>query len=220
MEKILEKIDYSWSPYLQQLEQRSEIINVLAGVHTSHNYSQLRKPAPWKGSPKEPMRLMINGPPCASRLRAFYMCECTHVCIPTHHTMHNAFKISSFMLSLIINVVCSLDGCMCNLSVWYVARVSMSSFLFAVTIWPSSSSTHTGTRTDHNIHNIAHTQNTNKTHTEPIMHTMHCVVGRECLLWPVRSLGKTLLAFALLHSVLQGQICLFLDFLLFHSSHL
>ena len=32
-----------------------------------------------------------------------------------------------------------------------------------------------------------------------------CVVGRGCLLWPVRSLGKTLLAFALLHSVLQGQ---------------
>ena len=34
-----------------------------------------------------------------------------------------------------------------------------------------------------------------------------CVVGRECLLWPVHSLGKMLLAFALLHSVLQGQIC-------------
>ena len=33
-----------------------------------------------------------------------------------------------------------------------------------------------------------------------------CVVGRVCFLWPVRSLGKTLLAFALLHSVLQGQI--------------
>ena len=49
-----------------------------------------------------------------------------------------------------------------------------------------------------------------------------CVVGRGCLLWPVHSLGKTLLAFALLHSVLQGQICLliqvFLDFLLLHSS--
>ena len=44
-----------------------------------------------------------------------------------------------------------------------------------------------------------------------------CVTGRECLLWPVCSLGKTLLAFALLHSVLQGQIRLllqvFLDFL-------
>ena len=49
-----------------------------------------------------------------------------------------------------------------------------------------------------------------------------CAVGRPCLLWPVHSLGKTLLAFALLHSVLQGQICLllqvFLDFLLLHSS--
>ena len=44
-----------------------------------------------------------------------------------------------------------------------------------------------------------------------------CVVGRGCLLWPLHSLGKTLWAFALLHSVLQGQICLllqvFLDFL-------
>ena len=38
------------------------------------------------------------------------------------------------------------------------------------------------------------------------------------------SLGSTLLAFALLHSVLQGQICLlfqaFLDFILLHSSPL
>ena len=49
-----------------------------------------------------------------------------------------------------------------------------------------------------------------------------CVVGRRCLLWLVRSLGRTLLAFALLHSILQGQICLllqvFLHFLLLHSS--
>ena len=40
----------------------------------------------------------------------------------------------------------------------------------------------------------------------------------------VWSLGKALLAFALLHSVLHGQICLllqvFLDFLLLHSSPL
>ena len=35
-----------------------------------------------------------------------------------------------------------------------------------------------------------------------------CVVGRGCLLWPACCLGKTLLAFALLHSILQGQICL------------
>ena len=45
-------------------------------------------------------------------------------------------------------------------------------------------------------------------------------VGRGCLLWPVCSLGKTLLAFALLHFVLQGQIGLLLqislDFLLLH----
>ena len=51
-----------------------------------------------------------------------------------------------------------------------------------------------------------------------------CVIGRTCLLWPVRSLGKTLFPFALLHSVFQGQICLllqvFLDFLLLHSSPL
>ena len=49
-----------------------------------------------------------------------------------------------------------------------------------------------------------------------------CVVGRKCSLWPVRSLVRTLLAFTLLHSVLQGQICLLLqvfhDFLLLHSS--
>ena len=42
--------------------------------------------------------------------------------------------------------------------------------------------------------------------------------------WPVHSLGKTLLVFALLHSVFQGQICVlpqvFLDFLLLHSSPL
>ena len=51
-----------------------------------------------------------------------------------------------------------------------------------------------------------------------------CVVGRGCLLWPAHFLGKTLLAFALLHSTFQGQICLllqvFLDFLLLHSSPL
>ena len=39
-----------------------------------------------------------------------------------------------------------------------------------------------------------------------------CVVGRGCLLWPVRSLGKTLLAFALLHSVFQGQLPLHFHF--------
>ena len=33
-----------------------------------------------------------------------------------------------------------------------------------------------------------------------------CVVGSGCLLWPVCSLGKSLLVFALLHSVLQGQL--------------
>ena len=53
---------------------------------------------------------------------------------------------------------------------------------------------------------------------------LSCVVGRGCLLWPVHSLGKTLLAFAEFHFVLQGQTCLLyqvsLDFLLLHSSPL
>ena len=34
---------------------------------------------------------------------------------------------------------------------------------------------------------------------------------KRYLLWPVGSLGKSLLAFALLHFILQGQICLFLQ---------
>ena len=38
-----------------------------------------------------------------------------------------------------------------------------------------------------------------------------CVVGRGYLLWPVHSLGKTVLAFDLLHFVLQGQTCLLLQ---------
>ena len=50
------------------------------------------------------------------------------------------------------------------------------------------------------------------------------VVGRGCLLWPLCSLGKTLLAFALLHFVLHDKICLLLqvslDFLLSHSNPL
>ena len=49
-----------------------------------------------------------------------------------------------------------------------------------------------------------------------------CVVGRECLLWLMHSLGKTLLAFAVLQSVFQGQTWLLfqvsLDFLLLDSS--
>ena len=40
-----------------------------------------------------------------------------------------------------------------------------------------------------------------------------CVVGRGCLPWPVHSVGNTLLAFALLYFVLQGQICLLLHYL-------
>ena len=53
-----------------------------------------------------------------------------------------------------------------------------------------------------------------------ICRVFSCFVGRGCLLRPVHPLGKTLLAFALLHSVFQGQISLllqvFLDFLLLH----
>ena len=51
-----------------------------------------------------------------------------------------------------------------------------------------------------------------------------CDVGKGCLLWQACSLDKTLLAFALLHFVLQGQICLLflvsLNFLLLHSNPL
>ena len=50
------------------------------------------------------------------------------------------------------------------------------------------------------------------------------VFEKGCLLWPAHSLGKTLLAFVLLHFVLQGQTGLLLrvslDFLLLHSSPL
>jgi len=44
-----------------------------------------------------------------------------------------------------------------------------------------------------------------------------CVVGRGCLLWPVHFLGQTLIVFALLHYIFQGQICLLLQvFIDFH----
>ena len=39
---------------------------------------------------------------------------------------------------------------------------------------------------------------------------LSCVVGRGCLLQPVCSLGKTLLAFALLHFILQGKLVCYL----------
>ena len=54
--------------------------------------------------------------------------------------------------------------------------------------------------------------------TSVFLYSATCVIGRGCLLWPVCYLGKTLLAFALLHFVHQGQTCLLLhvslDFLL------
>ena len=40
-----------------------------------------------------------------------------------------------------------------------------------------------------------------------ICRIISCIVERRCLLWPIHSLGRTLLAFALLHFVLPGQIC-------------
>ena len=43
---------------------------------------------------------------------------------------------------------------------------------------------------------------------------LSCVVGRGCLLWPVRSLGKIQLAFVLLYFVLQGQIFCYSKYLL------
>ena len=54
--------------------------------------------------------------------------------------------------------------------------------------------------------------------------TVFAVSPPGCLLWPVHSLDKTLLAFDLLRFVLQGQIWLILqislDFLLLHSNPL
>ena len=51
---------------------------------------------------------------------------------------------------------------------------------------------------------------------------LSCVIGKGCLLWSVCSLSKTLLAFALLHFVLQGQTWLLLQVslntLLLHSN--
>ena len=44
-----------------------------------------------------------------------------------------------------------------------------------------------------------------------ICRVFSCVAGGRCLLWSVYPLGKTLLAFALLHSVLQGLVCLLLQ---------
>ena len=51
-------------------------------------------------------------------------------------------------------------------------------------------------------------------------HLIFWVVGKWCLLWPMCFLDKTLIAFVLLHFVLQGQTCILLqvvlDFLLLH----
>ena len=41
-----------------------------------------------------------------------------------------------------------------------------------------------------------------------------CVVGKECLLWPVCSFDKILLAFALLHFVLQSKLACYSGYLL------
>ena len=54
------------------------------------------------------------------------------------------------------------------------------------------------------------------------MWVIFCVIGRGYLLWPVHSLGKTMLAFALLLFVFQDLTCPLLqvplDFLFLHSS--
>ena len=47
----------------------------------------------------------------------------------------------------------------------------------------------------------------------PMCKVISCVVGRACFLWSMHSLGKTLLAFALLHFVLQAQTFLLLQYL-------
>ena len=41
-----------------------------------------------------------------------------------------------------------------------------------------------------------------------------CVVGRECFLWPVCSLGKTLLAFTLLHLYFKAKLACYSRYLL------
>ena len=41
-----------------------------------------------------------------------------------------------------------------------------------------------------------------------------CVVRRGCLVWPVLSLGQTLLAFALIHFVFQGKLSYYSTYLL------
>jgi len=45
----------------------------------------------------------------------------------------------------------------------------------------------------------------------PLCRDISCTVGRGCLLWPVCSLSKTLLAFMLLYFVFQDQTCLLLQ---------
>ena len=46
-----------------------------------------------------------------------------------------------------------------------------------------------------------------------ICRVVSSVFGKGCLLWPECSLNKTLLAFALLHFVLQGQTCCYSRYL-------
>ena len=80
-------------------------------------------------------------------------------------------------------------------------------------------------RVRHNWSNLAAAADFGTDHLVMSMcRVFSCVVGRRCLLWPVCSFDKTLLAFALLNFVFQGQTCLLLqvslDFLLLHSSPL
>ena len=82
--------------------------------------------------------------------------------------MHNALKISSFMLSLIINAVYNLHGCTCNLNVWYVARMSTfpPPFFFWLSLYLIQLPWIHKDTYYYNIQNFVHTQNINKIHME------------------------------------------------------
>ena len=74
------------------------------------------------------------------------------------------------------------------------------------------------------VHGVAKHQTWLRDWTDLMCSIVSYVVEKECLIWPVCSLDKTILAFALFHFVLQGQTCLLfkesLDLLLLHSNPL
>ena len=129
-----------------------------------------------------------------------HMCVCRHTQIPTYLNVLVVFP-SFFNLSLSLAIRSSWSS-HCQLPVLFLLTV-WSFFIFGC---KECNQSYFGI--DHLMMSMCR--------------VFSWVVGRGCLLWLVHSLGKTLLAFALLHSVFQGQICLllqlFLDFLLLHSS--